>query len=100
MTKNEMLDIATRNKEKAERAYNRNIDRNGIKDQEKLNLKKNVEYANAVFELISSMEAIKEERGKVLDELVDKMKSRYFHMVGTQFDNAILEMEKIAEELK
>lgn len=44
--------------------------------------------------------AIKEERNKALDELVDKMKSRYFHMVGTQFDNAILEMEKFAESLK
>ena len=38
-------------------------------------------------------------KGEVLDELVNEMKSRYFHMVGTQFDNAILEMEKIAEKL-
>ena len=37
---------------------------------------------------------------EVLDELVNKMKSRYFHMVGIQFDNAILEMENIAERLK
>lgn len=37
---------------------------------------------------------------EILDKLVDEMKSRYFHMVGTQFDNAILEMEKIAEKLK
>jgi hypothetical protein len=44
--------------------------------------------------------AIKEERNKALDELVDKMKSEYFHRVGTQFDNAILEMEKFAESLK
>lgn len=44
--------------------------------------------------------AIKEERNKALDELVNKMKSRYFHRIGTQFDNAILEMEKIAERLK
>lgn len=36
---------------------------------------------------------------KVLDELVSKMKNEYLHMVGTQFDNAILEMEKIAEKL-
>ena len=36
---------------------------------------------------------------KVLDELVCKMKSEYFHRVGTQFDNAILEMEKMAEKL-
>lgn len=43
---------------------------------------------------------IREERNRVLDELIDRMKSRYFNMVGTQFDNAILEMEKIAEKLK
>ena len=36
---------------------------------------------------------------KVLDELVSKMKNEYLHRVGTQFDNAILEMEKIAEKL-
>lgn len=44
--------------------------------------------------------AIKEERNKVLEELIMEMKSNYFHKVGTQFDNAILEMEKIAEKLK
>ena len=37
---------------------------------------------------------------KVLDELVSKMKKEYLHRVGTQFDNAILEMEKLAERLK
>ena len=49
---------------------------------------------------IDADKAIREERNRVLDELVNKMKSRYFNMVGTQFDNAILEMEKIAEKLK
>lgn len=49
---------------------------------------------------VDADKAIKEERNKVLDELVDRMKSRYFKMVGTQFDNAILEMEKFAEKLK
>lgn len=44
--------------------------------------------------------AIREEKNRVLDELVEEMKSNYFHKVGTQFDNAILEMEKIAEKLK
>ena len=44
--------------------------------------------------------AIREERNKTLDELVKEMKNNYFHKVGTQFDNAILEMEKIAERLK
>ena len=37
---------------------------------------------------------------KVLDELVSKMKNEYLHRVGTQFDNAILEMEKMAEKLR
>ena len=37
---------------------------------------------------------------KVVDELVSKMKREYFHNVGTQFDNAIIEMEKIAERMK
>ena len=36
---------------------------------------------------------------QVLDELVSKMKKEYLHRVGTQFDNAIFEMEKIAEKL-
>ena len=33
---------------------------------------------------------------KVLNELVTKMKDRYLHQVGTQFDNAIYEIEKMA----
>lgn len=37
---------------------------------------------------------------KVLDELVSNMKKEYLHKVGTQFDNAIYEVEKIAERLK
>ena len=37
---------------------------------------------------------------KVLDELVSKMNKEYLHRVGTQFDNAIVEMEKLAERLK
>lgn len=49
---------------------------------------------------VDADKAIKEERNKALDGLVNKMKSRYFHRIGTQFDNAILEMEKIAERLK
>ena len=36
---------------------------------------------------------------KVLDELVSKVKKEYLHRVGTQFDNAILEMEKIANRI-
>lgn len=49
---------------------------------------------------IDADKAIIEERNKVLDELVEKMRSSYFHMVSTQFDNAILEVEKFAEGLK
>ena len=49
---------------------------------------------------VDADKAIMEERNNVLDKLVDKMKSEYFHMIGDQFDNAILEMEKFAEELK
>lgn len=37
---------------------------------------------------------------KVLDDLVSKMKEEYLHRVGTQFDNAIYEMEKMIERLK
>ena len=37
---------------------------------------------------------------KVLDDLVSKMKEEYYQKVGTQFDNAIYEMEKMAERLK
>ena len=38
-------------------------------------------------------------KGEVLDELVNEMKKEYLHRVGTQFDNAIFEMEKMAEKL-
>ena len=36
---------------------------------------------------------------KVLDELVSKMKKEYLHRVGTQFDNAIFEIEKMADRI-
>ena len=36
---------------------------------------------------------------KVIEELVYKMKKEYLHRVGTQFDNAIYEMEKIANRI-
>lgn len=35
-----------------------------------------------------------------IDEFVSKFKDGYYHMIGTQFDNAILEMEKFAEKCK
>ena len=38
-------------------------------------------------------------KSRSMNELVHKMKDEYFNKVGTQFDNAILEMEKIAEKL-
>ena len=37
---------------------------------------------------------------KALDDLVSEMRKEYFHRVGTQFDNAILEMEKVSDRLK
>ncbi len=49
---------------------------------------------------IDADNAIRGERNKAFDELINEMKSRYFHMIGNQFDNAILEMEKFAELLK
>ncbi len=42
---------------------------------------------------------LKEHDEIVRQEFIDEMKSRFFHQVGTQFDNAILEMEKLAEHL-
>ena len=36
---------------------------------------------------------------KVLDELVSKMKKEYLHRLGSQFDNAICKMEKIANKI-
>lgn len=36
---------------------------------------------------------------KVLDELVSEVKKEYLHRVGTQFDNAIFEMEKIVNRI-
>lgn len=50
--------------------------------------------ANSVEELIMNA------RNRVMDELVTGMKSEYHHRVGSQFDNAILEMEKMAKKLK
>lgn len=38
-------------------------------------------------------------RKKIIEELVYKMKKEYLHRVGTQFDNAIYEMEKIANRI-
>lgn len=37
---------------------------------------------------------------EVRKDLVEKMKSRFFHMVGTEFDNAIIEMERLTDTLK
>lgn len=44
--------------------------------------------------------AIKAEKDRVINELINKMKDRYLHKIGVQFDNAIYEMEKIANEIK
>lgn len=41
---------------------------------------------------------LEEHDTKVRQEFVNEMKSRFFNKVGTQFDNAILEMEKLANK--
>lgn len=38
-------------------------------------------------------------KNMAMNELVNKIKEEYFNKVGTQFDNAIIEMEKVAEKL-
>lgn len=43
---------------------------------------------------------MKEHDKQIRKELINKMKSRFFHMVGTEFDNAIIEMERLAENMK
>ena len=41
---------------------------------------------------------LEEHDAKVRKEFVNEMKEKFFHQVGTQFDEAILEMEKLANE--
>lgn len=38
-------------------------------------------------------------KNMAMNELVSKMKDEYFNKVGTQFDNAIIEMGKMVEKL-
>lgn len=40
------------------------------------------------------------ENQPTIEEFIFKFKDEYYHKVGTQFDNAILEMEKAAKRLK
>lgn len=54
MDKEMMLKIAERNLKKAHAALEKNYNRNGISAQERKNLLDNVEYAQAVYNLIVS----------------------------------------------
>lgn len=53
MKKDIMLQIAERNLNKANRALANNYNRPGITEPERENLTNNVEYAEAVYELIT-----------------------------------------------
>jgi hypothetical protein len=52
MNKEKMLQIAERNLKKAKMALLNNYERKGITEQEIENLSNNVEYAQAVYDLI------------------------------------------------
>ena len=52
MTKEQILSMALRNKEKAFRTFMNCSQKNGIKDDERDNLWHNVEYANLVYDLV------------------------------------------------
>lgn len=54
MNKEKMLQIAERNLNKANRALENNYNRQGITDVERENLANNVEYAQAVYDLIAN----------------------------------------------
>lgn len=56
MTKEKMLEMAMRNNKKAKIAYDKNINRPGITEQEIENLKNNVMFTNKVIKLINIME--------------------------------------------
>lgn len=40
------------------------------------------------------------ENQPTIEEFISKFKNEYYHKVGIQFDNAIIEMEKVAERMK
>ena len=54
MTKVQLMAIAERNIKKAEKAMEYNINRTGITEQEKENLKNKIEYSKIVYELIQN----------------------------------------------
>ena len=62
-------------------------------------------YSEADFEANKAMQEPLEklyqyENQPTIEEFIFKFKDEYYHKVGTQFDNAILEMEKAAKRLK
>lgn len=52
MTKEKLISIAERNLRKSKTAYEHNYNRTGATEQEKENLKNNIEYNEIVLELI------------------------------------------------
>lgn len=62
-------------------------------------------YGEASFRVNKAMQEPLEklyqyENQPTIEEFIFKFKDEYYHKVGTQFDNAILEMEKAAKRLK
>lgn len=53
MSKEEMLTIAERNLKKAQYAFDHNFNRPGVTENERINLKNNLEYAKCVRDLIT-----------------------------------------------
>ena len=52
MTKEKILSMAQRNKDKAFKTFMANSSRKGITEEEKCNLWDNVEYANLVYDMV------------------------------------------------
>lgn len=52
MTKEKLLFMAQRNKDKAFKTFMANSNRKGVTEEEKCNLLNNVEYTNLVYDLV------------------------------------------------
>ena len=61
---------------------------------------KEVDYDGSILFERCSICINKEVWNSALDKLVNTMKEDYLHKVGTQFDNCIFEMKKVASRLK
>lgn len=50
--------------------------------------------------VVTTIETLKRQAyDEALKDLCHKMRSRFFHQVGTQFDNAIIEIDRMALKL-